>query len=506
MNAFQGLVAIGQWAQQHQDLLLYGTGGALALMLGGTVLRQARRPAQTTHGSARWATSSEIKTAGLTVPHGVVLGHYGKHLLHDDSETHVLLLAPTRSGKGIGPIGCTLLTWHASALVFEPKDGENYAFSHAWRAAQGQRVEQFTPRRSPHACINVEDMLRLGTPQEFDDAWAIAGSLLAPDKMVHENRTSQHFRLLATMLLTGAQLHLAYTFPPASLGKLWWMLTQRYRGTTPGTALLTCLTAMQTTAHTSHGVHRVITELATAIQTISGDRELGSIWSTAISPLLPYADYLTQRSTDTSTVDLEDLQYGSSPMSLYLVAPKPSALTRLAPLYRVISDMALHRLQEHAPRTASHRLLVVADEAPAYGYSLLLDKGAAETAGYGIKLLIVGQDIPQIEDTFGRNNSLWGNTHVKIFYAPDSDSTARRLSERLGQATVEQPVLSQHQGLIKQGSTAYQQVGRSLLTADELQAMDPEAALIYKTNMRPILAKKVNYLRDPAYRTRSRAA
>jgi len=130
----------------------------------------------------------------------------------------------------------------------------------------------------------------------------------------------------------------------------------------------------------------------------------------------------------------------------------------------------------------------------------------AETAGYGIKLLIVGQDIPQIEDTFGRNNSLWGNTHVKIFYAPDSDVTARRLSERLGQATVEQPVLSQQQGLIKQGSTAYQQVGRALLTADELQAMDQEAALIYKTNMRPILARKVNVLRDQAYRTRYRAA
>ena len=502
MNVLEAMAQLGEWGKAHPMYAL-GMAGLPALVGLATLPFRTKRAPSTSHGSARWATAREIQAAGLTAPHGVVLGRLGRQILHDDSETHVLLVAATRSGKGVGPILCTLLSWQHSALIYDPKDGENYDASAPWRRMQGHQVEQFTPRRSPHACINVEDLIRRGTLQEFDDAWTIAASLTAPAEMRHETPVSVHFRRLATMLLTAAQLHMAYAEPPASLAKLWWMLTQRYHG------LLECLEAMQTTDHTAHGVHRAITELATAIRNISNERELGSVWSTAISPLLPYADPLTQRSTDTSTIALDELQYGKRPLSLYLVAPKPSALDRLHPIYRVVSDMALQRLQEHTPRTATHRLLVIADESPSYGYSTTLDKGAAETAGYGIKLLIVAQDIPQLEDTFGANNSIWGNTQTKIFFAPDSDVTAKRLSDNfLGHATVEQPVLSQQQGMQKRAQVSYQQVGRPLMTADELRAMHLQAAIIYRTGLRPILCGKVNCRTDKEYRERynSRAA
>ena len=501
MNVLDLTYQLGLWAQQHPDALLYGGGGFLSLMLGAGVWGRARRPRQTTHGSARWATRGEIRAAGLTAAQGVVLGRMGRQVLCDDSDTHVLLVAPSRSGKGIGPILCTLLGgWASSVLVFDPADGENADASAAWRATLGHRVEQFTPRRAPHTCINVLDLIRVGTLHEFDDAWTLADTLLARPGLMQEHDTARHFRQLSTMLLTATVLHLAYAEPPASLGKLWWLLNQRYA------TLGACLTAMQTTRHTSQGVHRAITELATGIANISSDKELSGVWTTAINPLMPYADPLTQRSTDTSSLMLDDLQYGAVPMSLYLVAPKTSVLDRLAPLYRVISEMVLHRLQSYKPRSACHRLLVIADEAPAYGYGKTLDKGAAETAKYGIKLLIVAQDIPQLEETFGRNNSVWGNTSTKVFYAPDSDLTAKRLSENfLGKETVEQPVLSKQQGFQARPSVAYQQVGRPLMTADELRAMHPQAAIVYRTGLRPILCGKVNCLTDSEYRGRHRA-
>ena len=497
MNVLDLTYQLGLWAKQHPDVLLYGGGAFMALTLGVGLLGRARRPGQTTHGSARWASPSEIRAAGLTAPHGVVLGRLGRQLLHDDSDTHALLVAPTRSGKGQGPILCTLFTWLGSTLVYDPADGENADASHGWRAHLGHRVEQFTPRRSPQACINVLDLIRVKTPHEFDDAWTISDALLAPASLMHDTPTAAHFRRLATILLTAGQLHMLYTEAAASLGKLWTLLTQRYA------TLSACLNAMLTTVHTQHGRHPAIVELTTTIGNIASEKELSGVWTTAIGPLLPYADYLTQRSTDTSTVTLEDLQYGDRPLSLYLVAPTPSDLGRLAPLYRVVSEMALHRLQAHKPRTAQHRLLVIADEAPSYGYSTTLDKGAAEAAKYGIKLLIVAQDIPQIEETFGRNNCIWGNTQTKIFFAPDSDVTAKRLSENfLGQATVEQPVLSQQQGLQKRGQVSYQHVGRPLMTADELRAMHPQAAIIYRTGLRPILAGKVHCRTDKEYHGR----
>ena len=56
-----------------------------------------------------------------------------------------------------------------------------------------------------------------------------------------------------------------------------------------------------------------IVTITNAIETISGDRELGSIWSTAIRPLILYNSPYVAASTETSTLDLRDLQHGPEP-------------------------------------------------------------------------------------------------------------------------------------------------------------------------------------------------
>ena len=150
-----------------------------------------------------------------------------------------------------------------------------------------------------------------------------------------------------------------------------------------------------------------------------------------------YNDPLIARSTDTSTFALEDLQYGATPMTLYLVAPSPRALERLHPLYRVILDVAMARLMEHKVRSWQHRLLLCADELPAHGYIQAIDQGAADMAGYGMKGLFVAQDIEQVEEVYGEKNTLWGNTEIEVFHEPTNDQTARRIAERLmGEGTV----------------------------------------------------------------------
>ena len=140
------------------------------------------------------------------------LGRLGGRLLCDDSETHILLVAPTRSGKGVGVIIPTLLSWPASALIFDPKDGENYDVTAPWRAQHaGNQIAYFTPCRTPHACINVLDTIRRGQPSEVGDTQTIAHSLVAPEKMARESSTSLHFRELAALMLTASMLHVKYT-------------------------------------------------------------------------------------------------------------------------------------------------------------------------------------------------------------------------------------------------------------------------------------------------------
>ena len=73
------------------------------------------------------------------------------YLRHDGPE-HVLCFAPTRSGKGVGLVVPTLLTWPGSAIVHDIK-GENWKLTAGWRARFG-RVLLFDPTNPARAAYN----------------------------------------------------------------------------------------------------------------------------------------------------------------------------------------------------------------------------------------------------------------------------------------------------------------------------------------------------------------
>jgi type IV secretion system protein VirD4 len=486
------------WLSAHY-WVIYGAGCALMLLLVVIRALTNRRSVSrsTSYGSSRWATPREVRQAGLLGTAGVMLGRYDHHYLRDDSDAHLLLVAPTRQGKGIGPIICSLLTWMESVVVTDPKDGENYDVTAAWRQGLGP-VYAFTPRRNPQTRINVLDTVRLQTSKEFGDAQLIAQSLVAPEKLARESQTSLHFRELAALLLTATILHVLYTSPRKSLAGVWHFLTQQH------TSLGAALKTMASARHLSHGVHEAIASMTTAIKNITGDRELSSVWTTAIRPLVLYSDPLVAASTDASDVDLDALQYGPAPVSLYLIAPSPMELERLHPLYRVVLDVAMHRLMEHKVRAWTHRLLSVLDEIAWFGYTRAIDKGIAVKAGYGMKDLLVAQDFESLFDVYGPHTAIWGNCRVKIFFAPDNDLTAKRISQNLlGESTVEQPVVHQGgSGMQTNASTTYQFHGRPLLTPDELMELPPDQEIVRVSGCKPILAQKLDYRTDVNLRRR----
>jgi type IV secretion system protein VirD4 len=508
----QVVLQVGGWGQAHQWTLFYVMLGFMVLMIVLSIVHGRHRAHATTHGSARWATRREVKRAGLFARRGVIVGRCKGQIMLDDSEMHMLLCGPTRGGrfgqrwggKGTGVIIPTLLclahlggwqaAWPESAIVTDPKDGETVDATAPGRKAAGQRVAIFCPHRSPQVRINVRDFIRLKTPHECADATTIAQSLTAPEKMARESATSLHFRELATLLLTAALLHVCYTVRQASLAALWRFLTQQQED------LHQCLAVMRQTQHSSQGIHQAIFSLTSAIKNITGDRELSSVWSTAIRPLVLFNDPLVAASTDTSTLDLHDLQYGPDPVTLYLVAESPRALERLHPLYRVILDVAMARLMQHPTRTWRHRLLFVGDELPAYGYIRAIEKGAADMAGYGMKLLAVTQDLAMLEEVYGERSALWGNTDVKIFQAPTNDYTAKRISENLmGRGTMVNPVEQRQAGVLGRHAVSLQHVARALLTPDEVMELDPRKEIVRLSGMKPILCERVNYRRDPEF-------
>lgn len=140
----------------------------------------------TSHGSASFATAEEIETTKLdAVETGVVVGvnPYTKRLMLHNGSEHLLLVAPTRGGKGVNTILPTGLIWSHSIFFFDVK-------AELWQSTAGyrrdvlkQKVMKFEPlcvdgstaRWNPLAEINFR------TLEEFSDVKTIVAVLIKPD-------------------------------------------------------------------------------------------------------------------------------------------------------------------------------------------------------------------------------------------------------------------------------------------------------------------------------------
>ena len=122
---------------------------SIAVAIGMSVWRAREAKKVETYGSARWAEKKEVEAAGLLGPDGVVLGRYDHAYLRHDGPEHVLCFAPTRSGKGVGLVVPSLLTWPGSAIVHDIK-GENWQLTAGFRAKHG-RVLLFDPTNTKSA-------------------------------------------------------------------------------------------------------------------------------------------------------------------------------------------------------------------------------------------------------------------------------------------------------------------------------------------------------------------
>ena len=96
------------------------------------------------HGAARWAREHELRQEGLRAKTGIMLGRHGGRPLVFEGPEHVMLYAPTRTGKGVGVVIPNLLTWPDSVVVLDVKR-ENWEASAGFRAAHDQAVILFDP-------------------------------------------------------------------------------------------------------------------------------------------------------------------------------------------------------------------------------------------------------------------------------------------------------------------------------------------------------------------------
>ncbi|WP_186165339.1 conjugal transfer protein TraG [Burkholderia gladioli] len=484
---------------------LFLKGGAIAaasgvtaagVAIGMSVWRARQSRLVTTYGSARWADARDIRKAGLTQPAGVFLGlHDGQYLRHEGPE-HVLTFAPTRSGKGVGLVIPTLLSWPASAVIHDIK-GENWAITAGWRARFSHCL-LFNPTDPKSAAYNPLLEVRRGA-HEVRDVQNIADILVDPEGALERRN---HWEKTSHALLVGAILHVLYAGEDKTLRGVANFLSD------PACPFELTLHRMMTTKHLGDVPHPVVASAAREVLNKS-DNERSGVLSTAMSFLGLYRDPTVAEVTSRCDWRIADLIASEHPVSLYLVVP-PSDISRTKPLVRLILNQIGRRLTESLDGSDGiarrHKLLLMLDEFPALGRLDFFETALAFMAGYGIRSFLIAQSLNQIDKAYGQNHSILDNCHVRVTFATNDERTAKRISETLGTATElrAQRNYAGHRLAPWLGHlmVSRQETARPLLTPGEVMQLPTDDAVVMVSSVAPIKAKKLRYYTDANFKRR----
>ncbi len=277
------------------------------------------------HGSARWATSRDMRRAGL-FPQRTVIRHLGRYLLRIRSQTHsagiylarwegssrirflrdtgpghVLVFAPTRSGKGAGVVVPTLLTWPHSALIHDLK-GENWALTAGWRKRMGHVCLKFDPTDTGGTSVkyNPLEQVRLRTEHEAEEIQNIVHMIVDPGG----RGLNDHWVKTGAALLTGTILHVLYAEPNKTLRGVAGVLSD------PSAAMPETIQRMLSTEHDPDGsmrrrsyrgepirTHPIVAESMRELLNKS-ENERSGVFSTAMSFLSLYRDPVVAANTE----------------------------------------------------------------------------------------------------------------------------------------------------------------------------------------------------------------
>lgn len=468
-----------------------GSGGLIAI----GILKNRRPPL---HGAARWASEAELARAGLRAKQGIVVGRRGGRLLVFGGAEHVMLHAPTRSGKGVGVVIPNLLTWPDSVVVLDVKR-ENWEASAGFRAAHGQDVVLFDPldpegrtaRFNPLGHIDRADSIAV-----LDELQKLAVMLFPPPQ-----HGDPFWAEAARTGLIGVGAYVAETPDlPFSLGAIYRELTQ---GDPRSRLPETIKTRADAGKPLSYGCVSALSDFCSA-----SENTFASIKQTITARMNLWLNPRVCAATDVSDFDLRDLR--ERRISLYL-GVSPDNLARVAPLYNLLLQQLVDLNTRERPTADRHAIevLMIMDEFARIGHAAVIAHGFSYVAGYGLRLLPVLQSPAQLRAEYGPDltDEIMANCGLEVAFAPKELKVAQDLSERLGFWTYTGRSTSRPTLLGKGNrSTTDSDQRRALMMPQELIQMDPGHLILLRAGMPPVRGRKIQYWRETAFKTRVIAA
>ncbi len=505
MVVFTALFGSGAWKSldlQALPLIPYVL-GFVALVIGfqalslslirlrNIAMRRDAMAATTQRGSASWATSKDLKRAGLYKTSGVFLGcdTAGRPLFFE-GETHGLTLAPAGSGKTIGFSIAALCNLFLSMVVSDfkgtlavmTKSVREKQFRHAVFCVNPAHLYAHllgTPARYNPLQILVDDWLMQERNKDLiADAQSIALQLCPEPQATGENT---FFRNGSRKIIVFVLVYLIvfHGVAKATLSEVLSLLRNVKK------LIEACEVTMA-----SPILNGELADMAAELHyklTAQDTRQVDSFLEGAVQALASFsASGWLAESTSACDFRFKDLK--ENPATIYLVAD-PTKMKVFAPWMGLMGWAAiteLTRCQNTKP------VFFLLDEATNFRIENLSNSltGLRE---FGIRVWFVIQELEEYARVYGRESleTLLSQTEVKQIFGASGAKTCELISRMLGEQTIKS--LN-----VNLGRTRYDPIvqsvseqARRLLTPDEVRQFTD--TILFIRNLPPIHAIKTGY-------------
>ena len=367
---------------------------------------------------------------------------------------HLITLARTGAGKGIGCIIPALLRYQGPVIVIDPK-GENFQVTSRRRREMGQQLlllDPFGVTGEETGALNPLDLIDPHSPEAIDSAVQLAELIVTKQHTQDPFWDSRAHSLITTMLL-----FVASGRPPVlrNLQEMHYLLNQ-------------------TNEDMDFTFKEILKNPLPAVRqggAIKSTAE-AKVWASILSTAQSHTDFLrsagAQATLARSTIDLNAITRGD-PISIYVVVP-PEKLESHGKLLRLWIGVMMSAITRRSQRPKLPTLFIL-DEAAQLGPLKQLRQAITLLRGYGLRTWSFWQDLSQLQMLYPKDwKTMINNCEVLQAFGFSNARVARDGGELTGYEDWR-----------------------------ALQDLEFEDMVLAIAGDRPVIARKPNYLEDPAF-------
>ncbi|WP_115527728.1 MULTISPECIES: type IV secretory system conjugative DNA transfer family protein [Xanthomonas] len=467
------------------------------------------------HGEASFASISDLKKAGMLEkkPESILVGKLKGRYIYINGALHVIVVAPTRSGKTTSIAIPVLLTYQQSMVVLDLK-GELFKATSGYRASQGQKIYVWAPyatdgkthRFNPLTLVPEDPRERIASIQTM-------AAILYPDEPGKDSfwvtQPRAAFVAFASFMFENWYDMRSTGFPGAddpNTGELFPSFERILRFSTGGgsgestTDLLKKIITNKNFNYISPQTRSTFSALAgLAEQTFS------SVMATMQAPLQQFLSPILAAATNATDIDVTAIRKQLTTVYVIIPTQKLDESGKLLNIFfsSLIGNNLDKQLNEDP--TLKYQMLMLMDEFTAMGRVDVWAKRISISASYGVRDLCIIQSQSQLRATYGADDAqnFITNHAASIAFTPREQEDANAYSDMLGYKTLRK----QHRSISRGGggsnvSYNYTEERRALMLPQEIKELPGDQELLFFEGSKPIRCEKNWFFKDSGLKGR----